>query len=139
MEKTINEMIADLEKAATPVETLSAFQRDLLRSQCVAMMFAGTQESVAVSSLVIFCAYGNSIVKGCAALVTDAIRSGGLGSMSDLVSLLGAIRQQEGIPASDPTPTTAKRPAKFKLVVDNTRPKRKPGRPRKNPVPPPAE
>lgn len=139
MEKTISEILSDLKTDETPTETLTEMQRDVLRSQCVAMMFARTQESVAISSLVIFGAYGNSIMQEGFRLLTAAIRTSvESGVLTDLISSMTAAPPAPPT-AKGPAKRPAKGPAKPKLVVDNAPLKRKPGRPRKTPVAPPAE
>jgi hypothetical protein len=106
------------------------------------MMFAKTQESIAISSMVIFGTYGNSIMQEGFRLLTDAIRTSvESGAMTDLISLTVGIRPKgvDAPTAKGPAKRPAKGPSKPKLVVDNAPLKRKPGRPRKTPVAPPAE
>lgn len=139
MEKTISEILSDLKTDDTPTEALTEMQRDVLRSQCVAMMFAKTQESIAISSMVIFGTYGNSIMQEGFRLLTDAIRNNvGSGVLGDLISSMTATPPAPPT-AKGPAKRPAKGPSKPKLVVDNAPLKRKPGRPRKTPVAPPAE
>lgn len=133
MDKTISEMLSELNtyKTPTPTETLTEMQRDVLRSQCVAMMFAKTPESIAISSLVIFGTYGNSIMQEGFRLLTDAIRSNmESGFLTDLISSMAAVSPAPPT-EKEPAKRPAKAPSKPKLVVDNA--------PLKTPVAPPAE
>ena len=162
MEKTTSEILADLKTSETPTETLTEMQRDILRTQCVAMMFANTPESVAISSLVIFGAYGDKLVVEAGKYVSESMekaqKSGAFSAFADtLVALyqetrnaradldanIARITEQRAAP---PVPSSVKKRQvvekhheKPKLVVDNAPLKRKPGRPRKTPVAPPAE
>lgn len=165
-EKTIDEVIQGLADAADAKSVsvtiddgaVTEMKRDILRSQCVAMMFANTPESVAISSLVIFGAYGDKLVVEAGKYVSESMenakKSGALSAFADalvahyqetrtaradLDANIDRITEQRAAavrPSSVEKPQAVEKP---KLVVDNTRAKRKPGRPRKTPPVPPAE